>query len=1634
MKRIFTALTLILFSSLTHATYTCNTGGYINTIGTEVVAMEVPYSSTSPTRYYLATLTCRVTNSATNDGVVERIISTELDMSPNSVASGAGGAINMGVFRGLGTPCHTAYYFIHQNFRGSVSNTLDGQPVSIDFRNSDYPVGQISEAPFNDTFTGAFSVDYMAQNSGWEAPAEIGGAWKFRKNMGNGQVCEVRNYPQNCDMEQGPASTTGNPIDFIARRKVQTEVDYSGTGGLGYRRTYQSPVPASSNAQQLPQATGFAMPGGSLRIQAIGESKLAYRVVYPNGRWYIVASNDQGQLYADSPRRDIPVLNAQGGFTLTSRDGNEKQFDASGQLTEETNANGRTSQYSYSGGLLTAITDPFGRQLAFTYNASGQLTEMRDPGDQLYQYSYDSNDNLINVTYPDGAVKEYLYEDVADPKRLTGILDENGNRFATFAYNADGEAIQTMHADGAERQDIFYTDATHVEIKEYIDVAAGRYALHHYELTELAGIKKVALSQVYECGDSNGCSPQEERWIYDVRGRVQQHTAVNGVITEYTYNDNDQEISRTVNVGSSQAYTVSTEWDPVTFRRTRVTRPDLMTDYEYDSEGNLARLIETDRQSGIQRITNYTYGQYGFLASIDGPRQDVNDITSYTYDAQGNLIEVQNALGHSTQITDHDAHGHPLQIDDGNAVTVMSYDARGRIATRTVDGITTQYEYTPGGQLLRITTADGQVMEYIYDNAQRVIGIRDGAGNRIDYTLDAMGNRIEESVRDPGNQLVRYLTREYDALGRLIRSVGADNQSTEYSYDPSGNQVAKTDPLGGTTLSVFDPFTKVMQNTDAMNGVSQHDYNINDHISSVTDPNGNTTSYSYDGFGNLTRQQSPDSGLTTYTYDEAGNRISQTDALGQTTQYTYDALNRLSTVTYADASGVTYSYDNCTKGIGRLCSITDLVGTINLEYDGTGHVTSRSQSVEGITLTTGYQYNLAGQLTQMTYPSGMVLNITYSQGKVSGLSINGQTLLNSISYQPFGPISGWTWSNGSQSIRGYDLDGRLISHSLAGASLSLSYDVLGNITGITGPTGDRVYGYDALSRLTAANDPTYNLTWSYDANGNRLSQDSDGQVTGYTIDNGSNRLLAVDTAGYQYDANGNLIDDGMHSYQFSVQNRLASVDNGDTAEYRYNALGQRIQKTAMADGTGPDYLALAEAAEQQALAHRDIAAVLQQQADAAAQEAALLSTQANAAQTEADSAQAEATQLSQQADSEAAQAADYTAQAGEFAQTADDYRAQIVANPNWWESILNAIYQFIADVYQWLADDAAAQAQSHQQLADDYSAQAATAQQQADTLQQQADSLSQQAQAKQDEADGFTAQANSEIAQAETLEAQAAEYRRLAEQGGGGSGPVTTRMVYGEQGQLIGEYNADGSVRQETVWLGNLPVATVQNGTVYAIHSDHLGTPRVITDPSNTEVWRWDSDPFGTTAANEDPDVDGNSFTFNLRFPGQYYDSETRKHYNYFRDYDPAIGRYLQPDPLGIEGGIGLYTYALNNPMLWMDSLGLCPAILDTGTYRSGRRYETLPGGRYREYYQYRTRFQGILVGGDDCATSGCDDEKEWVSCVYSAYMEQAERTNLYDLANDSWGGWSSWSDMVTGPSRELTIGYNCKTGEWKKP
>ncbi|CAH0353093.1 RHS repeat-associated core domain-containing protein [Aquabacterium sp. CECT 9606] len=183
-------------------------------------------------------------------------------------------------------------------------------------------------------------------------------------------------------------------------------------------------------------------------------------------------------------------------------------------------------------------------------------------------------------------------------------------------------------------------------------------------------------------------------------------------------------------------------------------------------------------------------------------------------------------------------------------------------------------------------------------------------------------------------------------------------------------------------------------------------------------------------------------------------------------------------------------------------------------------------------------------------------------------------------------------------------------------------------------------------------------------------------------------------------------------------------------------------------------------------------------------------------------------------------------------------------------------------------------------------------------------------------------------------------------------GSTDTVFQYDLQGHLIAEQDASTKqIKREYIWLGDTPVAVIAGSTptsmvtasniatVYYVHTDYLSTPRLVTDTAGKKRWNWSmvtNEPFGASAANEAPEsqVAAQQFTLNLRFPGQYLDKETGTFYNYHRTYNPATGRYVQSDPIGLDGGLNTYGYANGNSLSNIDPYGLW--TVEVGGYLGG--------------------------------------------------------------------------------------------------
>jgi RHS repeat-associated protein len=869
-----------------------------------------------------------------------------------------------------------------------------------------------------------------------------------------------------------------------------------------------------------------------------------------------------------------PISGAWTGWRLINSADETEMYDVDGRLLSITDRGGlqHTLTYSHAGNnRVLSIKHTNGTQILFDHSSGGYFNGITLPDGGKYTFGLDSYNNITSVTGPDQYVRTFNYQNTTYRRALTRVLDENNAVHALYTYGSGGRAMSTELAGGVDRYTMVYTSDSRTTVTDPL------LTTRTYDNTIILGMKHPTetSSACPSCGGtvakSNG---------YDANGNVSSRIDFNNNETRYTYDlTRNLQTSRTEAFGSTRARTIDTQWHPAYRLPTQVDEPGKRTTFGYDASGNLTARTELDTSTSESRTWSYTYNSVGQVLTADGPRTDVADVTTYTYYTCttgyqcGQVETITNALGQVTTYNTYNAHGQPLTITDPNGVvTTLTYDPRQRLTSRTVGSEQTTFEYWPTGLLKKATLPDGSYIEYAYDAAHRLTGVNDSQGNRIAYTLNAMGNRTKEDVFDPANALTQTRTRVFNTLNRLtqeIAAAGTPAVTTTFGYDDNGNQTNINAPLGRSTVQAFDELNRLTTVTDPATGITSYGYNALDQLISVTDPRTLATTYAYNALGDLQQQVSPDTGTTTNTYDSGGNLKTSTNARGIITTYTYDALNRLKSAAFklgtTTDQTITYNYDAGTNGKGHLSSASDASHSMAWTYDAQGRVTGKSQVVGAITHSVGYGY-LNGQLTAVTTPSGQTITYGYTNNQVTSIQVNGTSVLSSVIYEPFGPPKQWTWGNGTQSSRTYDQDGK-VTQITGPVTTTYGYDDAFRITGITDTTNSALswlYGYDNLDRLTSASKTGTTIGYTYDANGNRLSQTGTSATT-YTIAANSNRVTATSGAlarTYGYNSDGNVNSYTGIVYAYNNRGRIkSSTKSGVTTNYTYNALGELVKKS-----------------------------------------------------------------------------------------------------------------------------------------------------------------------------------------------------------------------------------------------------------------------------------------------------------------------------------------------------------------------------------------------------------------------------------------------------------------------------------------
>jgi RHS repeat-associated protein len=892
-----------------------------------------------------------------------------------------------------------------------------------------------------------------------------------------------------------------------------------------------------------------------------------------------------------------------------------------GRPTTITDRNGHQLTLAYnSSGQLQSITDNFGKQITFSWTGSSPeaVSQAVLPGGYKVNYTYDvaSGDQpafLKKVEYldPSGTVLDSTTYENADTNyvnAITGIFDKNGVRRWTVTYDGLGRATSSTGPSGYESYSVSYSAVgnpfTRTVTNPYGRTTTYTFSKSSAPSARVTGMAGSATTNVPSSSNSES---------YGTDNFVSQITDELGRLTTYTHDSRGMPSQVVEASGTGSARTTSITWHSSLGVPTHVVGPKATMDYSYDTQGRLTSLTVTDTTSyttpyatnGRTRTWGFTWNSAGELLTVDGPLSGTGDTTTYAYDSNGYLSSVTDAVGHVTQVTSVDWRGAPLTVVDANSVsTTYTYDIHGRVLTMTRNPGSSQsqyqFSYDAVGNVSQVTLPGGGYLQYTYDNASRPTLVTNDRGQTITVGTDAGGNVTSLVTKTSGSSITQQASYAYDEIGRMLQEVGAGSQTWSMAYDKLNNLTGVTDARGKLFQASFDALNRVTTETDPETHTVQYAYDGEDQLTGLTDGRSHATTRTVDGFGQVIREVSPERGTIDYWYDAAGRLTKVVDGDGVEADHMYDNADRRLTTTFPSASAetITYSYDSTTggnPGVGRLTSVSDETGSSSFTYDAQGRVTQDAKVIQSRSYAVQYAYDVNGKITQLVLPSGRIVDIARaSDGLVTGVTTKASsgasavTIASSVTYAPFGPLTGLSYGNGLSLARSYDQNYWLTDIQVTGAStatldLSFGRNANGELTGVTdnAATGrGATFGYTDTGRLNAATGPWGTDSYTYDAAGNRTQKartvGSTTTTENLILASTSNRATQVQDGSsttlrsFTLRTGGALSSDAYagsdtFGYSYNARGRIAVVqkNSADAGWYGYDAFGRRVWRTVI---------------------------------------------------------------------------------------------------------------------------------------------------------------------------------------------------------------------------------------------------------------------------------------------------------------------------------------------------------------------------------------------------------------------------------------------------------------------------------------
>ncbi len=813
------------------------------------------------------------------------------------------------------------------------------------------------------------------------------------------------------------------------------------------------------------------------------------------------------------------------------------------------------------------------------------------------------------------------------------------------------------------------------------------------------------------------------------------------------------------------------------------------------------------------------------------------------------------------------------------AQTVYNFASNGQlISIVDKNGNTVSLVYT-GSNLTSVVGSSGRTLSFSYDSSNRITSITDPLGRTVSYTYDVNGNLASNTDADGGKWSYQYdssheATQIVNPSGNVLvantytnsqvtsQANGLGNTTTFQYNTPNTGDTTVTDPMGRKTVYSHDSKFELTQLVNPLGQTVSYTYDANEDRTSITDVRGNFTGYTYDAMGNVTSKTDALWNVTSITYDALNDPLTVTDALGNKTTFTYDSKGNL--LTAADALGDVTSF--AYMPTGEISSITNANGNSStFSYDGAGDLLGAKDSLGD---STAYTCDAAGRKLSVTDANGQKTTFVYDgdDNPVSVTDPDGKAA--TFAYDADNNLISVTDKDGVATSYAYNVLNEAVSVGSPDTGVTtLTYDPDGEVQTRTDANGiTRTFSYDAAGRLTSIifPDSSQNIALSYDAAATQT-----GFLTGVTDPSG--------VSAYQHDALGRIVQETATvigvayttGYQYDKDGNLVSetYPDGRQVAYPVNAVNlpvgmsetQAGQATSLASNFSYD-----KVGNLLALAYGN-GLVMQRVYDAANRLAQMTVPGVM--------------ELSYTRDP----VGDITAMAGN---PVPDFGAVGVTGR-----------------YSYQGNRLLAVSAGRGTKPIDYDADGnITGDGDLDFTYNQGNHLAEVLHGRR-------------VLGQYTYNWKGQRVEKNVHKNG------VTVFHYDLAGRLIEETNAEGQAIADYIYLGLNPLAMVESvagqDEIYFYHDDHLGAPDAMTGQGGQIVWMAGFDPFGNAISG------GGGITNNLRFPGQYHDRETGLNYNGNRYYDPTTGRYTQPDPIGLQGGLNRFVYVRNNPVNWVDPRGL---------------------------------------------------------------------------------------------------------------